>query len=181
MGRAHTVWILLGVLPVLAACAGASLGHGSATLTESHEVGAQPLAAEPGLGALLERLAAWQEDRRSDKQDTYRLDDPSAPLWSISARIAAADTVAFRLTRLHLASGGEGEARRIFLRVASQIADRGGYAGFDVLHYEEGIESMWPFAQRSASGAIRLVGSRQFPDLLVPATLSPVGAEAAMQ
>jgi len=169
------------MLPVLAACAGASLGHGPAMPTESHELGAQPLAAAQGLGELLERLAAWQEDRHPDTQDTYWLDDPSAPLWTISARIAAADTVVFRLTRLHLASGGEGEPRRIFLHVASQIADRGGYAGFDVLHYEEGIESMWPYARRSASGTIRLVGSRQFPDLMVPATLGPVGAEAAMQ
>jgi hypothetical protein len=34
-----------------------------------------------------------------------------------------------------------------------------------VLRYEEGIESTRPFARRFASGEIRLVRSRAFPEL----------------
>ena len=59
------------------------------------------------------------------------------------------------------AVGGDGEARTVFMRNARNYADEGGYAGFEVVRYEEGIESTRPFARRYASGEIRLArGSR---------------------
>jgi len=64
-----------------------------------------------------------------------------------------------------LATGGDGEARRVFLRNAREVVEAGGFAGFDVLRYEEGIESTRPFARRFASGEIRLVRSQIFPGL----------------
>ncbi len=45
------------------------------------------------------------------------------------------------------------------------MVEEGGYAGFDVLRYEEGIEATRPFARRVAEGEIRLLRSRQFPSL----------------
>ena len=53
----------------------------------------------------------------------------------------------------------------VILRNARQVVEAGGFAGFDVLRYEEGIESTRPFARRFASGEIRLVRSRAFPEL----------------
>ena len=71
----------------------------------------------------------------------------------------------FGIGYVGLVTGGEGEARQVFLRNARQVVEAGGFAGFDVLRYEEGIESTRPFARRFASGEIRLVRSRAFPEL----------------
>jgi hypothetical protein len=64
-----------------------------------------------------------------------------------------------------LISGGEGDARQVFLRHARRLAEDGSFAGFDILRYEEGVDSGRPFAQRVASGEIRLLRSHTFPEL----------------
>ncbi|NMG02922.1 hypothetical protein [Azoarcus taiwanensis] len=64
-----------------------------------------------------------------------------------------------------LATGGEGEARRIFRRNAEQLVSEGGFVAYEVLRYEEGIESTRPFAHRFASGEIRLARSETWPEI----------------
>ena len=51
---------------------------------------------------------------------------------------------------------GDGEAGRVFKRNAAQIVREGGYAGYDVLAYSEGIESEVIGALRYAEGTIRI-------------------------
>ena len=53
----------------------------------------------------------------------------------------------------------------MFLRNARQIVEAGGFAGYEVLHYEEGVESTRPFARRYANAEIRLVRSQIFPTM----------------
>ena len=175
--------ILLAVLPVLAGCA-TSGGSSSSAARIGGEVARDHHATVVGaLGVreLLKGLAMWTGEYRHAAMVAYAIYDPFAPTWRISATVASADTVALQLSMKRLISGGEGEARQVFLRAARQMVEEGGYAGFDVLRYEEGIESTRPFAHRTAMGEIRLVGSRQFPTLNEPATLTPVRADAAAQ
>jgi hypothetical protein len=40
--------------------------------------------------------------------------------------------------------------------IEMEFARRGGYAGYTVLEYSEGIESTLPVAQRVAQGVVRL-------------------------
>lgn len=95
----------------------------------------------------------------------YAIYDPLAPTWRIDVSRAGEDRLRMDLRMKALATGGEGEARQVLLRNARQVAEAGGFAGFDLIRYEEGIEFTRPFARRFARGEIRLVRSRTFPDL----------------
>ncbi len=95
----------------------------------------------------------------------YSIYDPLAPTWRIDVSRAGGERVRMDLRMRSLITGGEGEARQVFLRSARRMVEAGGFAGFDVIRYEEGMESTRPFARRVASGEIRLVRSRQFPEL----------------
>lgn len=94
----------------------------------------------------------------------YGIYDPFAPTWEIRVTELDERHRRIELDMKRLATGGDGEARRVFVRVANDLAAKGGFAGFDELRYEEGIESTRPFAHRFAGGEIRLVKSRQFPE-----------------
>ncbi len=93
----------------------------------------------------------------------FFLYDPFAPNWDIEVTRLDEDRVSMRLAHKRLNSGGDGEARQVFLRNARRLVEEGGYAGYDVLSWEEGIESTRPFARRTAMGEIRLVSSRALP------------------
>jgi hypothetical protein len=95
----------------------------------------------------------------------YALYDPFAPTWTINVAHLDEERVRIDMHMRVLATGGEGESRLIFMRNAREIAEKGGFAGFDVIRYEEGVESTRPFAQRFASGEIRLARSRAWPQL----------------
>jgi hypothetical protein len=130
-----------------------------------------------GARATLDVMDMWSKEYIYAGLVAYALVDPLAPNWQIQASGAGDDRVRLDMWMKRLASGGEGEARQIFMRNARQLAADGGYAGFDVLWYEEGIDSIRPWARRVAQGEIRLVGSRQFPGLPPQTELSAVAAE----
>jgi hypothetical protein len=62
--------------------------------------------------------------------------------------------LSLRMRRFH--SGGDGEARALFHRRARELAQLGGFAGYEVLSFAEGIDSSLPFAQRVGEGVVRL-------------------------
>jgi hypothetical protein len=82
--------------------------------------------------------------------------DPLAPNWQFEQAPLGADRVRISLRRKRFASGGDGEASQVFARRADLAARNGGYAGYTVMEYTEGIESTLPLAQRVAQGVIRL-------------------------
>lgn len=93
----------------------------------------------------------------------YAFYDPLAPNWRVDMKRNGDERVVMDLKMRTLVTGGEGEARQVFLRTARRMVEEGGYASFDVLRYEEGMEATRPFARRVAQGEIRLLRSRQFP------------------
>lgn len=95
----------------------------------------------------------------------YSMRDPLSPAWNLRVVRLDAERVRMELRMKQLVTGGEGEARQVFVRAARRIAEAEGYVGYDVVQFEEGIESSWPFAQRVASGEVRLARSRTWPGL----------------
>lgn len=85
--------------------------------------------------------------------------DPLAPNWDVK-EVRLADNqyqLLMRLKRYH--SGGDGEARQIFQRHAAKLVRDGGYAGYQIVSYTEGIDSSTlPAAQIVAEGVVLLVG-----------------------
>jgi hypothetical protein len=82
--------------------------------------------------------------------------DPLAPNWQLEQTPLGADRVRIALRKKRFASGGDGEAPQLFARHAEQLARAGGYAGYTVMEYTEGVESTLPLAQRVAQGVVRL-------------------------
>jgi|SRR5690554_3223368 len=86
--------------------------------------------------------------------------DLRLPGWDV--KVTQLDARRFRLDlRMRtLINGGDGEARTAFLRSAREIVESGGFAGYDVLRYEESIDAGLFFARRGAHGEIRVVESQ---------------------
>ena len=87
----------------------------------------------------------------------YWLVDPLAPNWRLQQAPLGADLVRIALRKKRFTSGGDGEAAQLFARRADQLAREGGYAGYTVMEYTEGIESNLPLAERVAQGVVRLI------------------------
>lgn len=82
--------------------------------------------------------------------------DPLVPNWQSQHAALGADRVRIALRKKRFASGGDGEAAQLFARHAERIARDGGYAGYTVMEYTEGVESTLPLAERVAQGVIHL-------------------------
>ncbi|MDP3871398.1 MAG: hypothetical protein Q8Q80_01950 [Methyloversatilis sp.] len=85
----------------------------------------------------------------------YLVLDPMAPNWSIDEAKLSEDTYYLGMKKVRIRSGGEGEARMVFNRRAEQLARAGGYAGYQIVSYSEGIQSDL-IAQRVGEGVIQL-------------------------
>ena len=154
-------------LLVLVACSVlgcASEREGPGLLDRAAEVPG-PIAGAVGAVWMASELEYLEPEYLAGMLVAYAIYDPLAPTWKIDVSRAGEDRLRMDLRMKSLVTGGEGEARQVFLRNARQVVEAGGFAGFDVLRYEEGIESTRPFARRFASGEIRLVRSRAFPEL----------------
>jgi len=86
----------------------------------------------------------------------YLVVDPLSPNWRIEEARLAEDRFRIALRRKPFATGGDGEAVRVFHRRAGQIARDHRYASYAILEYTEAIESVLPAAQRVAYGVILL-------------------------
>lgn len=108
------------------------------------------LKMTPTLAVPLEKVIYWGIYASA----AYLIVDPMAPNWEI-------EEARFPEERYHLAlhmkrfyAGGAGEARAIFHRRARDLAQRGGFAGYEVLEYSEGLESSVIGSQRTATGVV---------------------------
>lgn len=81
--------------------------------------------------------------------------------WDVREARIAEDRYALALRMRVIHSGGNGEARTLFNRRAAQLAHEGGFAGYRILTYTEGVESSPLLAQRVAEGTIQLVGAQR--------------------
>jgi hypothetical protein len=146
---------------LLALCLSGPLAAGCATL------GLQGVAAAGVAGAvrMAPKLELLRPEYLAGGLIAYAIFDPLAPTWEVSALRLDEERVRFELRMKSLISGGDGEARQVFARNARQLAESGGFAGYEVIRFEEGIDSTRPFARRVATGEVRLARSRIWPDL----------------
>lgn len=91
----------------------------------------------------------------------YLVLDPLAPNWEIEQAPLSDNHVhlALKMKRVH--AGGAGEARQLFQRRARELVQYGGFDGYEIEEYSEGLESSVLGSQRVASGVIRLTGGGQ--------------------
>lgn len=122
-------------------------------------------AGAVGLGMMASELELLEPEFAAGALIAYAIYDPLAPTWQVRATSLDETRTRLDLEMKALATGGEGEARQVFQRNARRLAESGGFAGYDVVSYEEGVESTRPFARRVASGEVRFIRSRTWPGL----------------
>jgi len=91
-----------------------------------------PLAV--GLVWMASEAAYLEPDYLAAALVTYGLYDPLSPTWSVKVTLQDEGRVRVDLAMKKLATGGEGEARKVFLRQARELVVAGGFADFEVLH-----------------------------------------------
>lgn len=165
--RIGPLCLALGVALAAAACSTTPSGDATFAGVTADEVAASggTVAGIAGGVLMASKLSYLKPEYIAGALVAYAIYDPLAPTWSIDVSRAGEDRVRMDLRMKSLITGGEGEARQLFLRNARRMVEAGGFAGYDVLRYEEGMEATRPFARRTASGEVRLVRSRQFPQL----------------
>lgn len=87
----------------------------------------------------------------------YYVFDPLAPNWEISEAKLADDVYRLSLKMKRFHTGGDGEALMIVKRRATQLKYEKGFADFQLVELNEGIESSTPIAQRYSEAIVRLV------------------------
>lgn len=86
----------------------------------------------------------------------YLLLDPFAPNWEIQEARLPDNHIHFQMSMKRYYAGGAGEARVLFHRRAKELVRAGGFSGYDVVEYSEGMESSLFGAQRTVEGVVRL-------------------------
>lgn len=106
----------------------------------------------PNLGISLEKMVFWGAYAGA----AYLILDPLAPNWEIEQAAFPDSHYHLSLKMKRFYAGGAGEARVIFHQRAKELMRRGGYDGYQVLEYTEGMESSVLGSQRVSQGVIRL-------------------------
>lgn len=76
--------------------------------------------------------------------------------WSIEQTRIGDNLFRIELRRKRFTTGGDGEVTQVFYRQAEQIVRKYGYAGYRVMEFGEGIDSMFLVSQRVAQGVIQV-------------------------
>jgi hypothetical protein len=86
----------------------------------------------------------------------YLILDPLAPNWEIEQAAFPDAHYHFSLKMKRYYTGGAGESRNVFHQRAKELMRQGGYDGYQVIEYSEGMESSVLGSQRVSQGVIRL-------------------------
>ena len=108
----------------------------------------------------------------------YLVLDPMAPNWEITEEPLADNRIRLALKMKRVYAGGAGEARTVFQRRAKELVRYGGFDGYEVIEYSEGMESSMLGSQRVGEGVIRLTGRGAERDYgkAPPARMTPESA-----
>ena len=104
------------------------------------------------LGISLEKIVFWGAYAGA----AYLIIEPLAPNWEIEQAAFPDSHYHFSLKMKRFYAGGAGESRMVFHQRAKELMRQGGYDGYQVLEYTEGMESSVLGSQRVSQGVIRL-------------------------
>ncbi len=126
--------------------------HGDFPRTGGPIVGSGTINVTQTLAIPLDKLFYWGVYASA----AYLIIDPLAPNWEIEEARFPEERYQMSLHMKRVYAGGAGEARVVFHRRAGELMQAGGYDGYQVLEYSEGMESSALGAQRVAKGMIQL-------------------------
>lgn len=128
----------------------------------------------PSVAIPLETLVYWGAYVGA----AYLILDPFAPNWEIEEAALPNHHVHLSLKMKRYYAGGGGEARVVFHRRAKELMQYGGFEGYEVVEYNEGMTSSVLGSQRVSQGVIRLSGAEPSPSQGNPAPARSTPASA---
>lgn len=87
----------------------------------------------------------------------YLILDPFAPNWEIEEARLGDNYVHFNLKMKRYYSGGAGEARYVVQQRAKTLVRKGGFKSYEMIEYNEGIESSMLGSKRTTQAVIKLI------------------------
>lgn len=84
----------------------------------------------------------------------YQVVDPAAPAWDILEKRLPDRRVQYSLRMQLIHNGGEGEAREVLARRATELAREEGMTGYQVKSYTESIDSRLFLPRRTAEAEV---------------------------
>ena len=86
----------------------------------------------------------------------YLVVDPLAPNWEVVEAKVADNRWRLALRKKNFTTGGDGEAILLLHRHAERLAESNGYRRYQILQWQEGVQSDMPLAHRWARGEVEL-------------------------
>jgi hypothetical protein len=81
---------------------------------------------------------------------------PFAPNWDVKEAAFHDDHVLMTMKMKRFYTGGAGEARHVFQQRAKELMLQGGFNGYQIVEYSEGMDSSMLGSQRTARGVVQL-------------------------
>lgn len=146
--------------------------NGATTVFKGGLIPATDIALSPTYTLPLEKLVYWA----GVAAIAYYVFDPLAPNWEIQEAKFPDEHYKLSMKMKRYAVGGAGEARTVFNRRARDLANAGGYSGYKILEYSEGLESNILGSQRTTEGVVVLTGPKapSSPPQVSPQAQAPV-------
>ena len=110
------------------------------------------LRLSPSVSIALEKIVYWGVLGGI----AYAVLDPLAPTWDIEEAPLGDQYIHFSLQMKRYYSGGAGEARALFNRRARELMRLNEFDDYQVVEYNESLESSLLGSRRKAEGVIRL-------------------------
>lgn len=87
----------------------------------------------------------------------YYVIDPLAPNWEVKTSRLDTSRIEISMRRKRFTTGGDGESNALLHRHARKLADDNGAGGYEIVSFEQSIDSETTFARRVSRGVIRLL------------------------
>ncbi|MBI5920421.1 MAG: hypothetical protein HY847_02090 [Betaproteobacteria bacterium] len=150
----RTALLLILALLGLAGCSGYASRLTGNIPRQGTTIPNSTLMLSPSVAVPLEKVVFWGAYAGT----AYSILDPLAPNWEIEEARFPNNQIHLSLKMRRYYAGGAGEARVAFHRRARELVQYGGFEGYEVLEYNEGLESSVLGSQRVTEGVVRLTG-----------------------
>lgn len=106
----------------------------------------------PTTAVALEKFVVWGALAGA----AYLVLDPLSPNWEIEEAPLGEHYVHFSLRMKRFYAGGAGEAQAVLNRRAKELVRLNGFDGYQIVEYQEGLDSSVLGSQRTAVGVVKL-------------------------
>jgi hypothetical protein len=110
------------------------------------------LKMSPTISIALEKIVYWG----ALAGVAYMVLDPLSPNWEIEEAPLGENHIHFSLRMKRYYAGGAGEAQALFHRRAKELMRLNGFDDYQVVEYEESLDSSVIGSQRTATGVVKL-------------------------